>query len=85
MMDAIPFSEPVKHGNVGGAVVCDDFLNGAPPAEDLFKQEGADGMPILNSQCMPFWPSGEGAVSLDNVLTAMDMWHGHHVDVCFAK
>jgi hypothetical protein len=85
MMDTVPFGKPVKCSNIGGAIVHDDFLNGTPPAEDLFKQEGADGMPILDLQCMPFWPSGERSVSLDNVPTAVGTWHEHCVDVCFAK
>jgi hypothetical protein len=84
-MDTIPFGEPVKRSDVGGAVVHDDFLDSAPPAEDLFKQKGTDGTPILNSQCTPLQPSGEGAVSLDNVLTAVGMWHEHCVNVCLAK
>jgi hypothetical protein len=37
MTDTVPFGEPVKHGNAGGAIICDDFLDGTPPAEDLFK------------------------------------------------
>jgi hypothetical protein len=37
MMDTVPVSKPVKHSDIGGAVVCDDFLDGTPPAEDFFE------------------------------------------------
>jgi hypothetical protein len=84
-MDTVPFSKPVKRGDVGGAVVRDDFLDGAPPAEDLFEQKGANGTPVLDSQRTPLQPSGEGAVSLDNVPTAVGTWHEHRVDICLAK
>jgi hypothetical protein len=45
--DTVPLGEPLQCGDIGGAIVCDNFLDGAPPAENFFEQEGADGAPIF--------------------------------------
>jgi hypothetical protein len=47
--DTIPLGKPLQCGNVGGAIVHDNFLNGTPPVEDFFEQEGTDGAPIFVS------------------------------------
>jgi hypothetical protein len=47
MVDTVPLSKPLQCGDIGGAIVHDDFLDGAPPAEDLLEQEGTNGMPIF--------------------------------------
>ena len=41
VMDPILSSQPVQHGDVGSPVVSNNLLNGSPPAQNLFENEGA--------------------------------------------
>jgi hypothetical protein len=47
VMDTVPLGEPLQCSDIGGTIVHDDFLDSTPPAEDLLKQEGTNGMPIF--------------------------------------
>ena len=85
MPNTIPICKPVQCGNVSDAIVGDDFLNGTLVAEDVFEDGGTKSVASLGAKCMPFWPSGEQAVSLSDVAKASDEGHKHGVDISLVE
>lgn len=39
IMDTVPVHEPVEGGDTGHAIVGDNFFNGTPPAQYVFKKK----------------------------------------------
>jgi hypothetical protein len=49
VVDVVPFSNVLEHGYYRSTVVSYDLHYGAPPADDLFKDEISQGLPSLGA------------------------------------
>src|SRR5216684_4504579 len=83
--DARLVGQPVESGNIGGPIVGNNLFHCSPPTQNFFEDKRAESVTRFGVKCMPFWPCGEGAASLDDVVKSRGRGHEHGVDVCFAK
>ncbi|KZP27374.1 hypothetical protein FIBSPDRAFT_707976, partial [Athelia psychrophila] len=66
-------------------VVCNNFFESAPPAQDLFKDEVADsfaGFPLEHAE---LWPSDERAAGLNNHLVTGCQRHEERIKICLPE
>ncbi|KAI0065653.1 hypothetical protein BV25DRAFT_1798690, partial [Artomyces pyxidatus] len=68
-----------------GAVVCHDFFNCSPSAQDFFEEKRAESATVLFAQHAPFGPGRKRAAALDNVVKTAGGGHQHRVGVEFAE
>src|SRR5258707_11711028 len=77
--------QPVESGNIGSPIVSNNLFHCSPPTQNFFEDKRAESATRFRAKCAPFWPCGEGAVSLDDVAKSRGQGHEHGVDVHFAK
>jgi len=73
--DAVLIGKGVQHSHEGHAIVCDDFLDGSPPAQQFFEYEGCQCSASFDSEHMPFGPCSQRAAGLDYVTETCGMRH----------
>src|ERR1700677_73336 len=83
--DTIALCEPVECRDVGCSIVCHDFLDGSPSAQDFFEEESTERASRLGSKSTPLRPRSERASRLNDVSKTACVRHEHCVDVGFAE
>ena len=66
-------------------IVCDNFFDGSPLAQDIFKYEHCEGLASFYMKCTPLGPCSQQTMHLDDVPISGSWGHNHCVNVCFVE
>ncbi len=85
MVDVILSGQYFQSGQEGGPVICYDFSEATPMADDMLEYEACDSLCILMPQHFELWVCTHRAASMYNVLETVGFWKVESVNIDFGK